>query len=762
MEHRRLGGGVAGGEGVDLVHRLGEDAVPVHDDAVPAPEDAEVPGLVRGPRDLRQAHRLERAADRRHRPPRPFARVPREQLLAPAPGRDQADAGLHEPRVSLRVGDDRVTVQQDFAPSAQRHAGRGAHHREGSVLHRPERALPELGRRREQVPCPGADREQRFAEVGPGGEVLPVVVDDQPREPVRHDVQCLSDELQDRLVERIHPGMEFEAGDVAAGVPEACGVVPDHPLAAPFHVGQPYDAPRRDDGDVAAGGADPSRIGPGGAGPGRPNPTRTSPGGAGSGGADFRGACPGSANPASVSPGCTDPGGADLLDAPAGLAVEAAFARRREQRGRRPALGAEPIREPAGADPIRQLEGSRAPVVAEPHRGIDVGDVVGDLRHQRGRVREHRREHPPRIAPLLAVVLDQRPRPAGLRGLDARRAGALGAAVLAGGQIDRLLDPLPALAPQPVEPALPLPAGVAAGDHAPEHLGHLHVAAQCISGRQQGVHAPGHVGHQVEADEVEEPEHPGLRDPRGRPQRRVRLLHAQPRLDRLDECALQPEHPDAVGDEPRRVLALHHPLAEAPVGEVAELLDQVRPGRRAAHDLQQPHVARRVEEVGDREVPLQRGRGALGEPGQRDGRGVRGDDGAGLAHRVEPRVEVAFHVQALHHRLDDPVRLPRAGEVVVEVAGVDAAGRAAVHEGGGVRLRQALDRRAGDGGAVRPLLCRDVEQEDPRPGVREVGGDPAAHHPRADDRDPLDGVQPTASSTVAIPCPPPMHWVARA
>ena len=88
--------------------------------------------------------------------------------------------------------------------------------------------------------------------------------------------------------------------------------------------------------------------------------------------------------------------------------------------------------------------------------------------------------------------------------------------------------------------------------------------------------------------------------------------------------------------------------------------------------------------------------------------------------------------------------------------------RAAVHEGGGVRFRQAGDRRAGDGGAIRPVLRRHVEQEDARARVREVGGDPAAHHPRTDDRDPLDGVQSTASSTVAIPCPPPMHWVARA
>ena len=606
------------------------------------------------------------------------------------------------------MGDDGVAVQQDLAAPAQRHAGRCADHRKGSILHGLEGLLAERGRPREPIPRPRADREQGFAEIGPGGEVLPVVVDDEPRETVRHELECLPDERQAPLVQGVHPGVEFEAGDVPAGVPQARGVVSDHPRTTALHVGETLRSARPHEGRIAAGGAEP-------------------------------------------------------LDAPAGLAVEAALARRLQHRGRRPALGAEPIREPAGTEPVRHLEGACLPVVAEPHRGVDVGGVVRDPGHQCGRVREHRGEHPPRIAPLFAVVLDQGAQAPGLRGIDAGEADALRAVVLAGGQIDRLLDPLPALAPQPVEPALALAAGVAAGDHAPQHLGHLHVAAQVVVRRQQGVHAPGDVGHQVEADEVEEPEHPGLRDPRGRPQRRIRLLDPEPRRDRLDERALQPEHPDAVGDEPRRVLALHHPLAEAPVGEPAKPLHEIRPGLGAAHDLQQPHVAGRIEEMGDGEVPPQSLRSAFHEPGERDRGGVRGDDGAGAADRVEPRVEVALHVQALHHRLDDPVRFRHPRQVVVEVAGVDAAGRAPVHEGGRARLREPIDRGAGDGGPIRSVLRGDVQQEHARPRVGEVGRDPAAHHAGADHRDPFDRVAHSiASSTVAIPCPPPMHWVARA
>ena len=700
---------------MDLVDRFAEHPVPVHHDVVAAPENAKLAGLGGRLRDPGEPHHLERAAHRRHRPTRrpshgPRAREPREQLLASAPGRDEADAGLDKPGTGLGVGDDRVAVQQDLAPAAERHPGRRADHGERGVLHRPERALPEVGRGGEPVPCPGVQGGDRLAEVDAGAEVLCIVVDDEPRESVRHQGERLANQFHDRCVEGVHRRVEFQARDVAADVPQARGVVSDHALAPTPGVAEAHRSLRRPHRRVAAGSVHP---------PGAP-----------------------------VAP-----------------AVEPALAGRLQHRRHRTALRAQPFGEPAGAQTIRHLERTRAPVVAEAHGGIDVGDVVGDFRHERGRVGDDRREHPPRVAPLRTVVLHEGARPPGLRGLDAGETGAFGAAVFARGEINRLPDPLGALAPQAVEPALPLSAGVAVRDHPSDQLGHLHVASQRVVGREQRVHARDDVRHEVDADEVDESEDAGLRDPDRRPERRIGLLHAQARPHRLDHRALEPVHPDAVGDESRRVLALHHPLAEPPVRELAQPLDEVRPGLRTAHDFQQPHVPGRVEEVGDGEVPLQSVRSALHEPGERDGGGIRGDDGTGPAHRVEPRVEVTLHVEALHHRLDDPVRLPGPREVVVDVADIDLPHRAAVHEGGRAGFREALDRAAGDGATVRSVLRGDVEQEHARARVGEMGGDPAAHHPRADDRDAFDrpcvDTQFTASRTVAIPCPPPMHCVAR-
>ena len=510
-----------------------------------------------------------------------------------------------------------------------------------------------------------------------------VAVDDEPGKTVRDQADRLRHELQERRVDRVHLRVELEARDVAPDVPQARGGVADHAVAAPLRIREAHRPLRRTDGRVAAGGVHP-------------------------------------------------------FHAPPDLPVEPGLAGRLQRRRHRAALGAETLGEPAGAEAIRHLEGAGLPVVAEAHRGIDVGDVVGDLGNEPRRVGDHRREHPPRVPPLVAVVREQRARPPGLRGLDAGEAGAPGRPVLAGGEVDRLLDPLRALAPQPVEPTPALSAGVAVRDHPADQIGHLHVAAQRVVRREERVHARDDVGHEVETDEVDESEDAGLRDADRRPQRGIRLLDAQPRPHRLDHGALQPVHPDAVGDEPRRVLALHHPLAEPQVRELAEPLDLFRPGSRTAHDLQQPHVARRVEEVGDGEVLLQCVRCALHEPGEWDRRRVGGDDGAGPAHRVEARVEVALHVEALDHRLDDPVGLPGPVQVVVDVPDLDLPRRAAVHEGRRARFREPLDRAAGDGGPIRPVLRGDVEQEHARPRVGELGRDPAAHDAGADDRDPFD------------------------
>ena len=125
-------------------------------------------------------------------------------------------------------------------------------------------------------------------------------------------------------------------------------------------------------------------------------------------------------------------------------------------------------------------------------------------------------------------------------------------------------------------------------------------------------------------------------------------------------------------------------------------------------------------------------------------------------------VERALGLGALDDRLDDPIAIGEQADIVLDVAGGDAAGVSLMHEGCGVGLEHPLDGAFGDGAAVRAVPGGDVEKHHRHPGVGDMGGDTGAHDAGADHRRLADFDHPAASSTVAIPWPPPMHWVASA
>ena len=146
--------------------------------------------------------------------------------------------------------------------------------------------------------------------------------------------------------------------------------------------------------------------------------------------------------------------------------------------------------------------------------------------------------------------------------------------------------------------------------------------------RPQGpFHAGEDVGHQIEADHVEQPEHPGLGDAHRPAHHGVRFLDGDAVLDRPDDGGLQPINADPVGDEARGVLGVDHALAEADIGEPAYRRDRLRVGSGAGDDLDEAHVAGRVEEMGDQEVGGETLRQAFGQHREGKGRGVRRDDG---------------------------------------------------------------------------------------------------------------------------------------
>ncbi len=80
-----------------------------------------------------------------------------------------------------------------------------------------------------------------------------------------------------------------------------------------------------------------------------------------------------------------------------------------------------------------------------------------------------------------------------------------------------------------------------------------------------------------------------------------------------------------------------------------------------------------------------------------------------------------------------------------------------------IGLEHLLDRASGDDVAVIGALGNDIEKNGRHAGVGDLGGDAGAHDAGADHRRLLlDGGHHIASSTVAMPWPPPMHWVASA
>ena len=228
---------------------------------------------------------------------------------------------------------------------------------------------------------------------------------------------------------------------------------------------------------------------------------------------------------AAVDPELLQPAVLDAIEGPA--------PRQPQQFRHRPALGGQPIREPVGAELVDQLERPELPIVAEAHRLIDAPDGVADRRHQLGGVGQGLAEHRPGVAAGPVGMGHQRAQAAGPGGGDALGTGLDARAIGAGAEVDGLLDPRAVHLAQAVEAALALPADRALRDH-PRDQGLLAaVGAQPVAGRQQPVHAGGDLRDQVDADQIEQPEHAGLGDAH-------RAAHARRRPPRRSGPARSP------------------------------------------------------------------------------------------------------------------------------------------------------------------------------------------------------------------------------
>ena len=305
--------------------------------------------------------------------------------------------------------------------------------------------------------------------------------------------------------------------------------------------------------------------------------------------------------------------------------------------------------------------------------------------------------------------------------------------VLAGLEVHDLFDLLPAFAVDAVPATLALAARVALGDHLFEQLGLAEFLAEHVALVDVLVERLGDVRAEVEAHEVHELEDARVRNAEVATGQRVGFFNRHAVVFRSIGRCLNPERAQAVRDEARRVLTVDNLLAQRHVTGLAQRVHNVLVGVVRRHQLQQLHVARRVEEVRDGKALGPRRVHAVGEDRQRNGRGVRGDDGIRLHHARELLVKILLDVSTFDDDLDDPVHVREAVEVVFEVTRRDVLGAGFVHEGGWIGLQRLLDRAFGHSIPVRRAFWHDVEQVDFETSVGALSGDAHAHNARADD-----------------------------
>ena len=184
---------------------------------------------------------------------------------------------------------------------------------------------------------------------------------------------------------------------------------------------------------------------------------------------------------------------------------------------------------------------------------------------------------------------------------------------------------------------------------------------------------------------------------------------------------------DAVGDEVGRVVGAQHALAQGAGEKGFEVVEDGRGRGGDADDLDQVHVARRVEEMHAAEARLQLRRQGFGQAMDGDARGIGGEDGVLTHMRGDLAVEVVLPLDALGDGLDDEVAFRQADEVVVVVGRFDEVGQLRHAQGCGILLLQCLDGLQCNA-VFRTFLCREVEQDGRDFRIDQVRRNLRAHH----------------------------------
>ena len=190
--------------------------------------------------------------------------------------------------------------------------------------------------------------------------------------------------------------------------------------------------------------------------------------------------------------------------------------------------------------------------------------------------------------------------------------------------------------------------------------------------------------------------------------------------------------PDPVRDEIGGVLRHHDPLAELSIDERRQRGDHRGIGVAGRNNLDQPEIARRVEEMAAEPVPAERLGTSLRDRADRDAGRVRCDDGVGAAVGLYPFEQGLLRVETLDDRFDDPVAAGNLRQVAVEPTEADTRPCVAREERVRLQCRGALQTGRGGVGV-------EIEQQHRQAGVRDVCRDLGSHRACPEHRNGANG-----------------------
>jgi len=470
-------------------------------------------------------------------------------------------------------------VHGDLAAAAQGQSRRGRHHGLGKVFHPHIGILETRNHRLQDIPIAHLDEEQDLEDVGAGGEIGAVVPHHQADEVFLDHFATLVDQLDDHIVQGVHLRMELQAGHAVADIHQrGAGISGDHHLAL-------LQGGQEDDSGVLADLHVILRF-----------------------------------KVVVVGPVfLLDVEGFDaflqhLLDLLGDLLLHLLH-------------DLDGFLHPYG---IPGLEGTQGMVVSPLHGVVDGGDILADLRHPIGRIDEVVAEvFPDQFRGRVLAVEDRLDRGShALVGFFLRRAhrfelGPAGGYVfhlfvvqhelgfLALGILRLLVEAALGLVAQPLEL---------------HHLVHEGQGQEGLPGlivRHRLVEVLHDVVASIQADQVQGPEDGTAGTAHGLADHRVHLVDLQPLLHHEPHGVGDVEHTDPVAHKVGNVLADHNALAKDPLPERDHVVYHFLLRLFPRNDLQELHIAGRIEEVGAQEPLFKR----LAEFGAdiRDGqaRGVR-------------------------------------------------------------------------------------------------------------------------------------------